>query len=128
MAAVRIVILLVAVSCVCVALRVNRPEMAMAVSLAAGVGALLISAEDIRTAAQLVKDLSVHAEFSADSVALLLRSAGICLLTEFGAAICRDSGEAALAVRIDAAARIALAAMAAPVLMGVVEKTLILLQ
>ena len=56
-----------------------------------------------------------------------LRAAGLSLLAEFGAAICRDSGEAALSVRIEVAARLALAAMAAPLLLGVVERALALL-
>lgn len=64
MAAVRIVVLLVAASFVCVALRANRPEMAVAVSVAAGVAALLLSLEDIRTAAGLVGDLATRAEFA----------------------------------------------------------------
>ena len=123
MAAVRIVVLLVAASFVCVALRANRPEMAVA----AGVAALLLSLEDIRTAAGLVGDLAARAEFAPEGLSLLLRAAGLSLLAEFGAAICRDSGEVALAVRIEVAARLALVAMAAPLLLHVVQRVLSLL-
>ena len=127
MAAVRIVVLLVAASFVCVALRANRPEMAVAVSVAAGVAALLLSLEDIRTAAGLVGDLAARAEFAPEGLSLLLRAAGLSLLAEFGAAICRDSGEVALAVRIEVAARLALVALAAPLLLEVVQRVLSLL-
>ena len=127
MAVVRIVALLVAASFVCEALRANRPEMAVAVSVAAGVVALALSLDDIRAAAGLIGDLSARAQLAPEGLTLLLRAAGLSLLAEFGAAICRDSGEAALAVRIEVAARLALAAMAAPLLLGVVERALALL-
>ena len=117
MAAVRIVVLLVAASFVCVALRANRPEMAVAVSVAAGVAALLLSLEDIRTAAGLVGDLAARAEFAPEGLSLLLRAAGLSLL----------AGEVALAVRIEVAARLALVAMAAPLLLHVVQRVLSLL-
>lgn len=91
MAAVRIVVLLVAASFVCVALRANRPEMAVAVSVAAGVAALLLSLEDIRTAAGLVGDLAARAGICArKGYRSFLRAAGLSLLAEFGAAICRE--------------------------------------
>ena len=127
MAVVRIVALLVAASFVCAALRANRPEMAVAVSVAAGGVGLALSLDDIRAAAGLIGDLSARAQLAPEGLTLLLRAAGLSLLAEFGAAICRDSGEAALAVRIEVAARLALAAMAAPLLLGVVERALALL-
>ena len=101
--------------------------MAVAVSVAAGVVALALSLDDIRAAAGLIGDLSARAQLAPEGLTLLLRAAGLSLLAEFGAAICRDSGEAALAVRIEVAARLALAAMAAPLLLGVVERALALL-
>lgn len=116
MATVSVVLICVAAALVCAVLRAAKPEMALGVTLAAGVAALALLGDDLKAAAQLIIKLAGQAAVPDASAGLLLRAAGIALMAEFGAELCRDAGESALAGRIDLAARVALLVMAVPLI------------
>lgn len=121
MTAVSVTLLCVAAALACAVVRASRPEMAFAVALAAGAAALLMLNGDLRSAAGLISELSEESGFSHGGAGLLLRAVGIALVSEFGAQLCRDAGESALAGRIDLAARLALLVMAAPLIGEVLD-------
>jgi stage III sporulation protein AD len=127
MEVIRLVLLCVAAALIAAMLRVDRPEMAAAVAMAAGVAAFLMVIGDIRSVAEAAQSLASGAGVSGDSTALMLRAAGIALVAEFGAQISRDAGESALAGRIELGARVALAAMTIPVLSGMVTRLVALM-
>lgn len=52
---------------------------------------------------------------------ILYKSVGICFLTGLAAGICRDSGENALALNVEAAGRVTLAVMALPLFEKIAE-------
>lgn len=115
MDAVRIALLLVAAALACATMRVQRPELAAGVALAAGAAALMMLLPGLREAAGA---LSGFAEASGleDGAALILRATGVSLIAEFAARLCEDAGEKALAGRVELAVRVTLFAMAAPLL------------
>jgi stage III sporulation protein AD len=119
---VRLVLLCVAAALVCAMLRVDRPEMAAAVAMAAGTTAFLMVVGDLKAVSDAARALASGAGVSGESTLLMLRAAGIALIAEFGAQISRDAGESALAGRIELGARVALAAMSVPVLTGLVTR------
>ena len=116
MTAVSVTLLCVAAALACAVMRSSRPEMAFAVALAAGAAALVMLSGDLRSAVGLIGELSEESGFSQGGSGLLIRAAGIALVSEFGAQLCRDAGESALAGRIDLAARLALLVMASPLI------------
>ncbi len=116
MTAVNVAFLCVAAALACAVVRTSRPEIAFAVALAAGAAALVMLRGELQSAISIISDLSANTEFSAGSTGLLLRAAGVALISEFGAQICRDAGESALAGRIDLAARVVLLTMSAPLI------------
>ena len=111
----KVTALCVAVAMICAALRLQRPELATAVSLAAvsrrwpwpgrrwpGPGWLeafrqLLGQDD-------------------DVAAVVLKGAGIAVVSELGTQLCADAGERALAGRIALAARLATLGLCAPML------------
>ena len=106
----------------CASLRPQRPEFAMALSLAAGVMALVWAMDYIKEAVEGLTALARGAGMGEGAMALMLRAAGVAVLAEFGASLCRDAGESALAGRVELGGRVVLLAMSVPLMTGLVER------
>lgn len=118
MEAVRVAVLCVAGALLCAALRVQKPEMAMACALATGLLALTFCLDGLSGAVQAVRTLSSQSGLSSASTQVLVRATGVALVSDFAAQLCRDAGESALAGRVELAGRVTLLALAAPLLIG----------
>ena len=114
MTALQVVGICAAAAVACALLRPARPELALAVALAGGFAALFALRGEIAAVAGLFSELIAGGGLNGGQGALLMRALGIGLITDFGAGLCRDAGESALAARIELAARVTLLAMAAP--------------
>ena len=115
MAFLQIMAMCVAAALVCAAIRLQRPEIAMAVSLAVGLlalGLLLAHLDGIQFWTETVQKL-LGREGEATT---LLKGAGIALLAELGAQVCEDAGERALAGKVGLAARLAILSLCAPLI------------
>lgn len=109
----RILALCIAAALVCVSIRATHPQIASAVALAAGIGALILSTNDIGRFSGAIARLEELMSQSSDGIGLI-RICGIALIAEFASDICRDSGESALARRIDTGVKIGILASALP--------------
>ena len=118
---VKVAALCVATAMICAALRVQRPEMATALSLAAGVAVLAMLLGELNRAAEGLSVLRDRLGADADIAAVLLKGAGVAVLSELGAQLCADAGETALAGRVTLAARVAMLALCAPLLTELVD-------
>ena len=116
MTAVEVALICVAAALACALLRGTHPELATGVALAGGIAALYLLRADLQAVAELLGQLAEEARLREGHAALLLKASGIALVSEFGADLCRDAGERALAGRIELGARVVLLAMAAPLL------------
>lgn len=104
-----------------VVLREYRPELAMQVSLAAGVILMLMVITRISGAVQAVTEAAVGAGINLVYLQTLLRVIGIAYLAEFGAQVCRDAGEGSIASRVELAAKVIILALAVPIVVEVME-------
>ena len=120
-------LLCVAAALMCAALRVQRPELAMALSIAAGVMALIWSLRFVEETVVQLRALAGGAGLSEGSVSLMLRAAGVALLTEFASQLCRDAGESALAGRVEFGGRVALLTLSVPLVTGLATRLTALL-
>ena len=116
-----IVLICLAAALACSLLRPLRPELAMGVALAGGVAALLALRGELFAAIRLLRTLIGQTALSELQASLLLRACGVALAGQFGAELCRDAGESALAGRVELGVRLALLAMAAPLVQGILE-------
>lgn len=121
MTAVRVIILCVSAAMICSAIRVQRPEVATAVSLAIGIGALLMTGESFSTVGSSLREFSELSGLEHGTAAIVLKSAGISIISELGVQICSDAGEGALAGRIRFSTRIVLLGMALPMVFQIME-------
>ena len=97
-----------------VILRRLRPEMGMALSLAAGIMLLTLA---FPLLSEVVGGLSALARQGGVGDAYLqqlMKVAGISLLTDFSAQTCRDAGEDGLAMKAELAGRVMLLTLALP--------------
>jgi len=95
-------------------LRAQRPELALCLSLLAGaltVGLLLRQLTPLVAALRRMTALGGVGE---DGLGVVLRGAGICLVTRLAADTCRDAGDTALAGKAELTGRILLLLLAVP--------------
>lgn len=120
--AIQWIALCVAAAMLCALIRVQRPELATAVSLAAGVAVVAMLATQLQTEAPKLEGLNrVLTGMDPDIRDAVLRGAGIAILSDLGAQLCRDAGETALAGRVTLIARVSILALCAPLLSALAE-------
>lgn len=60
-------------------------------------------------------------EIDSDYLKIVIRALGTALLTQFSSDVCKDSGETALASKIEFAGKVIIAAMAVPIAKAILE-------
>ncbi|MBU4532134.1 MAG: stage III sporulation protein AD [Eubacteriales bacterium] len=107
-----------------VILRHQKPEVAMLVSIAAGVVIFLFVLDKVAAVVTVLKDLATRANINMLYLGAILKIVGIAYIADFGAQICRDSGEGALASKIEFAAKVLILVLAVPIVMAVLDTLL----
>jgi len=96
-----------------VLLRQYKPEFAMPAGVLAAVVILLI------------KETATKASINGDYIGILIKSLGVCYLTQFASDTCKDSGESSMASKIELAGKVAVMLLSLPLInqvLGVVTK------
>ena len=75
---------------------IPRPEMRLGVVIAAGLCVMAFCLQPLREGAAMLRTLG--AQSGADTGGVMIRAVGVAIVAEFGAQLCRDAGEGALAV------------------------------
>lgn len=112
----KVTALCVAVAMICSTLRLQRPELAMALSLAAGLAVLAMMYASFGEAARWAEAFRRLVPDDGLLTGTVLKGAGVAIVSQLGAQLCLDAGESALAGRITLAARISMLALCAPLL------------
>jgi len=107
-----------------VVLRHNKPEMAMFLSISVGVIIFLVMLGKISSILEVLKDLSARANLSMVYLGTILKIVGIAYIADFGAQICRDAGEGAVASKIEFASKILVLVLAVPIIVAVLNSLL----
>ncbi|MBE0466259.1 MAG: stage III sporulation protein AD [Candidatus Desulforudis sp.] len=102
-------------------LRQYKPEIALLVSVAAGIALFLAILGKIGAVIEVLHDLSRRANVNMVYLGAILKIVGIAYIADFGAQVCRDAGEGALASKIELAAKILILVLAIPIVMAVLD-------
>ncbi|WP_110953173.1 stage III sporulation protein AD [Anaerosinus massiliensis] len=102
-------------------LKKDRPEFAIQLSLAVTVIIFLLILNKLHVILQLFYDLAEKANISMLYLNTLLKIIGIAYITEFGAQVCRDAGEGAIAGKIEFAGKVMVMVMAIPIIALVIN-------
>lgn len=118
-----VAIALVAVSLLSI-LRPQRPEMAVFLSIAAGIAILFLVLGRIGVVVQLLQQMAFKANVNFEYLNLVLKIVGVAYLAELGAQVARDAGEGAIASKVELAGKVIILALAVPIFSAVMELVL----
>lgn len=102
-------------------LKQYRPEFVVYVSLIAGILILSIVLSKISAIIDLLKSLANETSINSQFLLLLIKITGIAFLTEFAVSICTDTGETAIANKIDIGGKVVIVGMSIPIISGLLE-------
>jgi len=105
----------------------QRPEFAVQLSLACAVIIFLFILTKLEAVISLFSDLADKARISHVYLNTILKIIGIAYITEFGAQICRDAGEGAVAGKIEFAGKVLVMIIAIPIIALVLDTVVKLL-
>jgi len=103
------------------------PVFALLAALATAVTVLIQLLPEIRRLWEGFSRLSQLTGVNSDYAALILKIIAFAYVAEFGAQLCRDAGQGAIAMKIELAARVGVIMLAFPVITAVVDTVLGLL-
>ena len=101
-----------------------RPEFTKYVSVAAGIIILLLVMDKLSAIINLLTNLANRTSINNEFIFLLIKITGIAILTEFASSVCKDSGETAIASKVDMGGKIIIIAMSIPIIASLLETIL----
>ena len=112
-------VLAIVSSSIVLIIRSFRPEFTLPLSIAAAIGLTLICVDSIFSLNTAVSKL--YENINSAYIKILLKGAGICIISRVTSDICKDSGLTSISAGIDSICRLSLCALAIPLLLEVVE-------
>ena len=98
-----------------------RPEFAIYISLLTGVLILLLVMDKLTGIINLLQSMANKTSINSTFLMLLIKITGIAFLSEFAVSICKDSGEAAIASKIEIGTKIIIISMSIPIISSLLE-------
>lgn len=105
-------------------IRQYKPEFTLYVSLLAGSIILLFLMDKISGIVDILTSLSNKASIDSEFLTLLIKITGIAFLTEFAVSICKDTGETAIANKVDMGGKVIIVSMSIPIISSLLETVL----
>jgi len=104
-----------------IVIRQQKPELAFLLSIVTGVIILMLIIDQVALVIELLNQLARKAQIDMLYFNTIIKIIGIAYIGEFGAEITRDSGETALASKIELAAKILIMIIAIPIMLSLIE-------
>ena len=101
--------------------RQYKPEFTLYVSLLAGALILVFIMDKIGGIIDLLTSLSNKTAINNEFIILLIKITGIAFLTEFAVSICKDTGESAIANKVDMGGKVIIVSMSIPIISSLLE-------
>ncbi len=100
---------------VAVVLRSQKPEISMQIAILAGTIIFILMMTKLSAVIELIGTFAQKAGVEAGFLGTIIKITGIAYITEFASGICRDSGESALASKVEFAGKIVIVTLAVPI-------------
>ena len=104
-----------------VILKQYKPEYAIYVSIISGILILFLAMQKLGGVINLLQSISEKTYINKSFLGILLKITGIAILTEFATSICSDTGESAIASKIEMGSKIIIIAMSLPIITSLLE-------
>ncbi len=98
------------------AVRQKQPELGMQTGIVAGLIIFIYVLDYIVTAVDYVKDIVSTYSIPMDAITIVIKIVGIAYICEFAVHVLKDTGENALAAKVEIAGRVFIVVLSLPVL------------
>ena len=98
-----------------------KPEFAIYISLLAGVIILIMLVDKLAGIVNLIQSISQKANINSQFLSILIKITGIAFLSEFAVSICKDSGEGAIANKVELGSKIIIISMSIPIISSLLD-------
>ena len=98
-----------------------KPEFAIYVSIIAGIVIIYLIFNKLEGIINLLKTISSKSGINNEFLELLLKITGIAFLAEFAINLCKDSGEGAIASKIEMGTKVIIVSMSIPIISSLLE-------
>ena len=102
-------------------LKQYKPEFTIYASIIAGAIILLMVMDKLYSIINLLSNISQKTGIGNEFLKIILKITGIAILTEFAVSICKDSGESAIASKIDLGGKIIIISISIPIITALLE-------
>ena len=121
MSIMQIVALAVVALVLIVVIRQEKPELALQISVAAGIIIIVFVLWKLAGIIKVLERLALRAELNMVFLSALLKIIGIAYIAEFGTQVCRDAGENALALKVELAVKVMILILAVTIISTIVD-------
>ena len=104
-----------------IVVRQYKPEFTLYISLLAGALILLFIMQKLEGIIDLLTTLSNKTAINNEFLTLLIKITGIAFLTEFAVSLCKDSGESAIANKVDMGGKVIIVSISIPIISSLLE-------
>lgn len=98
-----------------------RPEFAIYISMLAGILIMWLVFGRLSEIINLIQSITSKTNINNKYLSIILKITGIAILTEFAVSICKDSGETAIANKMDMGGKVVIVSMSIPIISGLLE-------
>ena len=102
-------------SVIAIMVKEYKPELAMQISIVTGLIIFIAVLNKLSLVLTVLKFYSVKAEIDIMYFTIILKVISIAYITEFGAQICKDSGEASIGNKVEFAGKVMIMVLAIPI-------------
>ena len=102
-------------------LKQYRPEYAIFISILTGILILFLVMDRLTGIINLIESIQDKFSINTQFIALLIKITGIAFLSEFAISVCKDSGVAAIASKIEIGSKIIIISMSVPIISSLLE-------
>jgi len=102
-------------------IKVHRPEIAIQISIAAGIIVFAMIMGKVIAVVDFLDSYAQKVNIDTIYITTLLKIVGIAYITEFGAEVCKDAGESAIASKVELAGKVVIIVLAVPIITSLMD-------
>ncbi len=106
---------------IAITVKQDKPEYALQISIAAGVAIFLLVIPKLASILNELLQLSDRMNMDMIYFKSIFKIIGIAYIAQFGSQICKDSGEQAIAFKIEFAGKVIIMGLALPILLSILN-------
>ena len=104
-----------------VVLRNQKPEISMQISVVTGLVIFILIVTKLSSVMEVFKSVAQKIDIDMIYISTIFKIVGIAYVAEFGAQICRDAGEGAIASKVEFAGKVLIMVLAIPILLALLN-------